>query len=167
MGQNWNFVWTPQFLVGTLIAGLLLNVLGAYVVRAVDRMRVHLPAYFRRARDEEAARIQLLYKAAASDNALYAALASEAGSLRLYQLLCFFIAFVAIVTLLFAIAISRMEAVAASTTAGRLELGVLVVFLVPFGFLQYISGLENGRRANRLDAALLAVHSDRSFPVMD
>ena len=52
MIHDWNFVWTPQFLVGTVIAGLLLNIVGAYMVRALDHVRKALPASFRRVRQE-------------------------------------------------------------------------------------------------------------------
>jgi hypothetical protein len=41
--NDWSFVWTLQFLVGTVIAGLLLNIVAAYVVRAVDHVRKALP----------------------------------------------------------------------------------------------------------------------------
>ena len=167
MRDSWSVVWTPQFLVGTVIAGLLLNVLAAYVVRVVDRVRVHLPAYFRRARDEEAARVQLLYAAAASDNALYAALAAEAGRLRLRQLLSFFIAFVAIATLVFLLGVSEIAPIGRITAVAPLQVAFVIVLFVPLGLLQFIAGLEHSRRATRLDAALREVHRKRSLPIMD
>ena len=86
MIEDWDFILTPQFFAGTVIAGLLLNILGVYVVRAIDRVRKALPASYRRIRAEESARIDALTVAATSDNALYAALAAESSRLRLRQL---------------------------------------------------------------------------------
>lgn len=104
MPNDWRFVWTPEFLVGSIVAGLLLNVVAAYVVRAVDHVMKWLPASYRRNRDAESARIEKLTSAATSDNAVYAALAAEASRLRLHQLLRFFIAFICIYTFVFLVA---------------------------------------------------------------
>ena len=161
MTNDWSFVWTPQFLVGTVIAGLLLNIVAAYVVRAVDHVRKALPASYRRARAEESVRIEQLTAAATSDNALYAALAAEASRLRLHQLLRFFIAFVCIYTLVFLVAFGEV-------TPGIGVLGLLlIVFLIAMGVIQYSQGLDIGKRARRLDIALRAVQRNRKLPIMD
>lgn len=167
MTHDWNFVWTPQFLVGTIIAGLLLNVVGVYVVRALDHVRKALPASFRRARQEESERIEKLVTAAMSDNALYAALAAEASRLRLHQLLGFFIAFVCFSILLGLIAFSQVAPAVKITTTLRLQAGFLIIFLVSLGAYHYISGLDNGRRARRLDIALRKVQHNLTLPIMD
>jgi hypothetical protein len=167
VANNWRFVWTPQFLVGTVIAGLLLNVVAAYVVRAVDRLRKALPASYRRARDEESLRIEQLTAAATSDNALYAALAAEASRLRLHQLLGFFIAFVCTFTLLVLVTVSQLTPAAQMTRPARVQAVLLVIFLVSVGVFRYASGLDNGRRARRLDIALRAVQRSRALPIMD
>ncbi len=161
MTNDWSFVWTPQFLVGTAIAGLLLNIVAAYVVRAVDHVRKALPVSIRRARAEESVRIEQLTTAATSDSALYAALAAEASRLRLHQLLRFFIVFVCIYTLVFL------------GTFGELKPGIgvlgilLIVFLIGMAGIQYLQGLEIGTRARRLDNVLRAVQRNRKLPVMD
>jgi quinol-cytochrome oxidoreductase complex cytochrome b subunit len=159
--NDWSFVWTPQFLLGTVIAGLLLNIVAAYVVRAVDHVRKALPASYRRARGEESARIEQLASAATSDNALYAALAAEASRLRLHQLLHFFIAFVCVHTFLFLMAVGELK-----PGVGVLGL-LLIVFLIGLGFIQYCLGLDMGTRARRLDLALREVQRNRKLPVMD
>jgi hypothetical protein len=162
-----SFVWTLQFLVGTVIAGLLLNIVAAYMVRAVDHVRKALPASYRRVRGEESVRIERLIAAATSDNALYAALAAEASRLRLHQLLSFFIAFVCISTLLFLVAVSQVTPAVRMTTSVRVQAGFLIIFLVSMGAFHYASGLENGRRARRLGIALRAVQRNRTLPIMD
>jgi hypothetical protein len=45
---DWSFVWSPPFLVGTVIAGLLLNIVAAFAVCVVDHVRKALPASYRR-----------------------------------------------------------------------------------------------------------------------
>jgi len=165
--HDWDFVWTPQFLVGTVIAGFLLNVVGAYMVRALDHVWKALPASFRRARQEESVRIEKLVTAAMSDNALYAALAAEASRLRLHQLVGFFIAFVCFSTLLGLIAFSQVVPAIKITTTLRLQAGFLTIFLVSLGAYHYNSGLVNGRRARRLDIALRKVQHNRTLPIMD
>jgi hypothetical protein len=165
--DDWSFVWTSQFLVGTVIAGLLLGVVSQYIVRALDHISEVLPASFRRAREEESLRIQQLTNAAISDNALYAALVAEASRLRLHQLLSFFIAFVCHSTLLVVVTVSRVTPTAEMTIILRLEILFLVIFLLPMGFFHYASGLENGKRARRLDTALRAVQRNLILPIMD
>lgn len=129
MTNDWRFVWTPQFLFGTLIAGLLLNVVAAYAVRAIDRLGKVLPAFYRRARDEESSRIEQLTTAATSDNALYAALAAEASRLRLLQLLGFVIAFVFTFTVLVLVTVSQSSPVAKLTTTVLVLIVIVVTFL--------------------------------------
>ena len=161
MLDDWSFVLTPQFLVGTVIAGLLLNIVAAYVVRGIDLIRVALPASYRRARSEELVRIEALTAAATSDNALYAALSAEASRLRLRQLLGFFIAFICIYTLLFLVAL------------GELKPGIglpgllLVTFLVGMTVAQYSLALGIGPRIRRLDIALNAAQRNRNLPILD
>jgi hypothetical protein len=156
-----NFVWSPQFLVGTVIAGLLLNIVVAYVVRVVDNVRKALSASYRRAQGEESVRIEELTTAATSANALYAALAAEASRLRLHQLLRFFIAFVCIYTIVFLVAFGEVK-------PGISVLGLLlIVFLIAMGVIQYSQGLDIGKRARRLDIALRAVQRNRKLPIMD
>lgn len=161
MTNDWSFVWTPQFLVGTVIAGLLLNIVATYVVRAVDHVRKALPAAYQRARGEESVRIEQLTTAATSDNALYAALAAEASRLRLHQLLRFFVVFVCIYTLVFLAAFGEVKP----------EIGVLgllfIAFLIVMAGIQYSLGLDIGKRARRLDIALRAVQRNRNLPIMD
>lgn len=161
MKDDWSFVFTPHFLVGTLIAGLLLNTASAYLVRAIDRVRKALPASFRRARSEESARIEELTAAATSDNALYAALAAEASRLRLLQLLRFFTAFVCIFPFLLLVAFGELK-------PGMGVLGLLVmIFLVGMAGLQYSLGLGIAPHARRLDIALRAVQRNRKLRIMD
>jgi len=159
--NDWSFIWTPQFIAGTLIAGLLLNIIAEYVVRAVDHVREALPASFRRARDKESERIEQLTIAATSDNALYAALAAEASRLGVHQLLRFFIAFVFIHALVLLMAFGQVK-----PGIGVLGL-LLIVFLMMMGGIQYTLGLHAGRRARRLDIALRAVQRNRKLPIMD
>jgi hypothetical protein len=140
MRNDWSYVWTLQFLVGTLVVGLLLNVLGTYVVRALDSVKKRLPAYFRRVREEESVRIQTLSTAATSDSALHAALAAEAGRLRLHQLLGFFIAFVCIATLALLVTVRQLTLPESMTVADRVEVGLLITFLVFMGGFNYVSG---------------------------
>jgi hypothetical protein len=156
-------------LFGVLVCGLTLNVLGAYVVRWFDRVRDRLPAHFRQVREKELERIQLLSAAASSDSGLYAALSAEAGRLRLHQLLGFLIAFVGICAILLLIGAAQVDAYtgARMTTSGRIEALLAIAFLLPMSGLQFTSGLENGRRARRLDIALRAVQRNRSLPIMD
>lgn len=161
MTNDWSFVWTPQFLVGTVVAGLMLNVVGAYVVRAFDYLGQELPARYRRAQSKESVHIEQLTTAATSDNALYAALAAEASRLRLHQLLHFFIAFVCINTFVFLAAVGEVK-----SGIGVLGL-LLIVFLVGIGTIQYSRGLEIGNHARRLDIALNAVQRNRKLPIMD
>ena len=165
MSNDWSFVWTPQFLVGSLVAGLLLNVVGTYVVRAFDRVANRLPAYFRQVRQEEQTRIQKLSTAASSDNALYAALAAEAARLRSHQLLRFFIAFVCFSVLV--IVFISITSATQMTGAERVQIMLLVIFLVSLGFFSYLFGLETGGRARRLDIALRAVQRERGLPIMN
>jgi hypothetical protein len=165
VSNDWSFVWTPEFLVGSLVAGLLLNVLGTYVVRAFDRVTNRLPVYFRRVRQEEQTRIQKLSTAASSDNALYAALAAEAARLRSHQLLRFFIAFVCFSVLL--VLFISLTSATQMTEATRVQVILLVVFLVSLGFFSYGLGLESGRLARRLDIALRAVQRERGLPIMN
>ncbi len=47
MRNDWSFFLTPQFLVGTLMVGLLINVLSAFVVRMLDGVKTRLTVYFR------------------------------------------------------------------------------------------------------------------------
>jgi nucleoside recognition membrane protein YjiH len=165
VSNDWSFVWTPEFLVGSLVAGLLLNVVGAYVVRAFDRVTNRLPAYFRRVRQEEQTRIQKLSTAASSDNALYAALAAEAARLRSHQLLRFFIAFVCF-TVLVVLSVSITSATQ-MTGAARVQVMLLVIFLASLGLFSYFLGLESGRLARRLDIALRAVQRERGLPIIN
>jgi len=159
--NDWSFVLTPHFLVGTVIAGLLLNIVAAYLVRAVDHVRKALPASYRRAQGDESVRREQLTTAATSDNALYAALAAEAGRLRLHQLLRFFIVFVCLFALVFLVTFGE-----AKPGIGVLGL-LLIVFLIAMGVIQYSQGLDIGKRARRLDIALRAVQRNRKLPVMD
>ncbi len=161
MLKDWSFVLTPQFLVGTLIAGLLLNVLAAYVVRTIDRIRIALPTSYRRARAEESARIETLTAAATSDNALYAALAAEASRLRLRQLLRLFIAFVCIYPVVFLVALGEVR------PGMALPGFVLVVFLLGVAGVQYSLAIDISSRTRRLDIALNAAHRNRKLPIMD
>jgi hypothetical protein len=167
VSNDWSFVWTPEFLVGSLVAGLLLNVLGTYVVRAFDRVANRLPAYFRRVRQEEQTRIQKLSTAASSDNSLYAALAAEAARLRLHQLLRLFIAFVCFSLLLFLATIMSITPVTQITVTVRVQVVGLIIFLVSIMVFTYGSALESGRRARRLDIALGAVQRERGLPIMN
>jgi hypothetical protein len=160
--NRWSFVWTPEFLVGTLVVGLLLNVLGAYVVRTLDRVRTRLTGYLRGVLGKEAARTDQLAAAAASDNAVWAALAAEASRLRLHQLLRFSIAFAFIGA--FLLLYGRGELI---PSASNLFVRSAVVGFVAFGLIQYVKGLEFGTRARRLDIALAAAHRSRKLPVMD
>jgi len=102
---------------------------------------------------------------ALSDHALYAALAAEATRLRLHELLHFFIAFVCFVAFTF-VMVDHDQRPQTGTYAA-VKLVVLIVFLVSMGFFQYMRGLENSRRAQRLDIALSAAHKSRGLPVMD
>jgi hypothetical protein len=145
----------------------LLNVLAAYLVRAVDHIRKVLPASYRRARDEEALRIDQLSAAATSDNSLYAALAAEASRLRLHQLLGFFIAFIFAAALVLALVEFRQILAAEMTTTVRVQAALLVIFLVPMAVFRYATGLDNGKRAKRLDIALRTVQRNRALPIMD
>ena len=167
MSNDWSFVWTPQFLVGSLVAGLLLNVVGTYVVRVFDRVANRLPAYFRQVRQEEVTRIQKLSTAASSDKALYAALAAEAARLRSHQILRFFIAFACFSILSFLATIMSITAVTQMTASVRIQVMLLVIFLGSLGFFSYILGLESGRLARRLDIALRAVQRERGLPIMN
>jgi hypothetical protein len=117
-------------------------------------------------RDQESSRIQQLTTAATSDNALYAALAAEARRLRLHQLLGF-IAFVCTSTLLVVVTVRQLSSVAQLTTTLRVLTVILVILLVSAAVFRYASGLDNGRRARRLDIALRAVHGNRALPIMD
>jgi len=144
------------------VASLLLNVLGAYVVRMLNRVRPRLTGYFRRALGEEAARTEHLAAAATSDNALWAALAAEASRLRLHQLLRFLTAFVFIGAFLLLYARGELMPGSSSTPA-RLT----VVGFVAFGLIQYVRGLDFGKRARRLDIALGTAHRNRKLPIMD
>jgi hypothetical protein len=162
VNSTWSLVWTPQFLVGTIVAGLFLNVVSAYVVRAADRLVHRVTGAWRAAVGEEAARTQQLSAAAAADNALYAALAAEASRLRSHQLLHFFIAFVLIATFICMLALDQGEPRSLGVLGLLVLLGLFVV-----GFVQYNLGLESGKRARRLDNALRAVHASRKLPIMD
>jgi len=156
-----SFVWSPQFIVGTIIAGLLLNIFAVYLVRVIDHVRKALPAFYRRTRGEESARIEELTIAATSDNALYAALAAEATRLRLHQLLRFFIAFVCIYTFVFLVTIGEVK-------PGINIPGILlIIFLLAMGVIQYSQGVDFSKRARRLDIALRAVQRNRKLPIMD
>jgi hypothetical protein len=68
---NWGVFWTPEFLIGVVVIGLLLNVVAAYVVRSLDWFARVLPASFRRAQEAESARLQQLTNAATADHAIY------------------------------------------------------------------------------------------------
>ena len=164
-----NLIWTPQFFAGTLVAGLLLNVLGAYVVRAIDRLRVRLPGHFRRIREAESLRIQRLSDEATADTALYAALAAEAGRFRVHQLLGLLTAFASAFALLFLMAIMvGSEAPPVDRSTGeRVQAMILITFLVLMGGFHYASSLEHGRLARRLDIALRGVQRNRTLPIMD
>jgi hypothetical protein len=159
--SDWRFVWTPQFFVGTIFAGLLLNVVGTYAVRGLDRIRTVLPAAFRRGRDEESARIQQLVDAGTSDNSLYAALAAEASRLRVHQLLHFFFAFVCIDPLLLLAGFGELK------PGGDVRAVLVLVLLISIGLFQYVRGLDAGKRARRLDGALRVVRQNRKLPIMD
>ena len=97
MADNWSFVWTPQFLVGSLVMGFILNVFGTYVVRWIDSVRAKLPAYYRRVRVEEKQRTQHLVEAATADTALYAALSAEAARLQIREVRRYFVALVSFI----------------------------------------------------------------------
>jgi hypothetical protein len=163
--NDWGFVWTRQFVVGTLIAGLLLNVIGGYLIRALDWAGKALPASFRRAQEAESARIEQLTSAALSDHALYAALAAEACRLRLHQLIRFFIAFMCAVALAVVLVDSNQRPPA--DTWAVVKAVLLIVVFLSIAFFQYMSGLDNSRRARRLDLALRAAHRSRGLPIMD
>lgn len=163
MTNSWSFLWTPQFWFATLAVGFLLNVLGNYAVRLLDRVGARLSGYFRQLLGEEAARTETLTAAAASDNALWAALAAEASRLRLHQLLRFLTAFVfSCVGILLTYALGEVTPPSSNTPARLVAVGSLV-----FGFIQYTRGLDFGKRARRLDIALSAVHRHRKLPIMD
>jgi hypothetical protein len=157
---DWSIFWTPQFVIGVVVMGLLLNVVGAYTVRSIDWARKALPASFRRGRDMEAGRVQQLATAAISDHALYAALAAEATRLRVHQLLQFFIAFVCFCGLLLLLAPVPGEPVSRSNR-------LFVVILAVGGFVLYYRGLGSWTRARRLDTALQAIHKKLKLPVME
>jgi len=159
--KDWSFVLTPQFLAGTVVAGLLLNIVAAYAVHAIDHVRKALPASYRRARAEESARVEALTAAATSDNALYAALAAEASRLRLRQLLRFFIAFICIYTLVFLMAFGELKPGLGVTGL------LLVVFLVAMAFIQYFQAIDVSSRVRRLETALSAAGRNRKLPILD
>src|SRR5262245_42114623 len=100
MSINWGVFVTPEFLVGTLVVGLLLHVVGTYMVRSLDWVIKVLPASFRSAQEAESARIQKLTAAATSDHALYAALSADASRIRSHMLQHFFFSFVCFFTML-------------------------------------------------------------------
>lgn len=161
MTNDWSFIWSPQFLVGTVIASLLLNIVAAYVVRAVDYVRKVLPASYRRAQREESMRIEQLTAAATSDNALYSALAAEASRLRLILLTRLFIVVVCVYTLVLIVTLPEVK-------PGEIVPGMLlIVVLTVVAVFHYSLGLDINKRVRRLDSALRAVQQNRSFPILD
>ena len=82
MDNDLAFLQTSEFLIGALVAGVLLNVLSYYVASLVDRHSVGIPEAFRRNRANERQRVDELTAAAESSLALYTALSADAARLR-------------------------------------------------------------------------------------
>jgi pilus assembly protein TadC len=158
---NWGIFWTPEFLIGVVVIGLVLNVASAYVVRLLDRMGMVLPAFFRRAQQAESARIRRLADAATSDHALYAALAAEAGRLHSHQLTQFIGAFACMVMVVALLAFVKAGAV------GRIGGILAAIYLTAVAFFESASWVANNRRANRLNTALREVQRNLKLPVME
>ena len=159
---NWGVFLTAEFLIGVVVVGLLLNVLGTYVVRSIDWIARVLPAFFRRAQENESARIQRLADAATADHAIYAALAAEASRLRSHQLRQFFFSFVCLSTMFFVLILLEREG-----QPPRVVGLLLTIFLLVMGFFQFSRGLDSGTHAQRLDTALRQVQRNLKLPVMD
>lgn len=161
MTINWRVFLTPEFFIGVVVIGLLVNVVSAYVVRSLDWVVEVLPASFRRAQEAETARIQRLTEAATADHAIYAALTAETSRLRSHQYAQFFLSLVCF---------STMVLFAYFVQTGEIEriVGVsFAIFLTVIGFYQYMGGLDSARRAQRLDKVLREVQRNLKLPVMD
>jgi hypothetical protein len=162
MSRDWSFILTPQFLVGTMVAGLLLDVVGTYLVRWLDRIKDQISSGREQALSEESQRVGRLTEAALSDTALYAALAAEGTRLRLDQLLKFLGAFFCIYPLIVVIQFGEAKP-GLLGIAGRISL----VAIVAFGLIQYVRGLRSVSRARRLDLALDVARRHHTLPIMD
>ena len=82
MSTNWSKFMTPEFGIGVLLSGLLLNVVGTYVVRGLDRFRSGWTEQARSQRERLRLRREAYTTFARTSPAAYAALAAEAARLR-------------------------------------------------------------------------------------
>jgi hypothetical protein len=83
MSIDWSFVLTPEFVIGTVIAGLLLNIFASYAVRLIDRLWTGATATSRKVTAELAERRHNLTERGKDDFTFYLALIAEAGLLRI------------------------------------------------------------------------------------
>jgi hypothetical protein len=147
----WAAISTPEFLLGAAF-GLVLNVESAYIVRGLDRLGPRISSLVRPILEEDRRWEAEIAIAAASDSALYAALAAEASRERMSQFVRLLLAFGGA----FVIALLNLVGEFAPGPRGVIERIGFGAFAIGT-YVQAFRGFKHSDRAKRIERALKTV----------